>query len=83
LRHDKETLNRYIKEYIRSLAAIEDEMSVYVDQKRDLRNEFRDNGWLNTDQLRTAVKAYRLFKDNFDIDDLVDAYRLLRPTGDE
>jgi len=82
LRHDKETLNRYIKEYIRSLAAIEDEMSVYVDQKRDLRNEFRDNGWLNTDQLRTAVKAYRLFKDNFDIDDLVDAYRLLRPTGD-
>jgi len=83
LRHDKETLNRYIKEYIRSLAAIEDEMSVYVDQKRDLRNEFSDNGWLNTDQLRTAVKAYRLFKDNFDIDDLVDAYRLLRPTGDE
>lgn len=83
MRHDKETLNRYIKEYIRSLAAIEDEMSVYVDQKRDLRNEFRDNGWLNTDQLRTAVKAYRLFKDNFDIDDLVDAYRLLRPTGDE
>ena len=83
MRHDKETLNRYIKEYIRSLAAIEDEMSVYVDQKRDLRNEFRDNGWLNTDQLRTAVKAYRLFKENFDIDDLVDAYRLLRPTGDE
>lgn len=81
--HDTETRTRYIKEYIRSLNAIEEEMEIYKEQKRELRNEFRDNGWLNTDQLRTAVKAYRLFKNNFDIDEVVESYNLLKPKGVE
>ena len=62
---------RYVKEYIRSLAAIEEAMEPYKDQKRDLRTEFRENKWLDTDEIRAAVKAYRLFK-------AVKAYRLYK-----
>jgi hypothetical protein len=68
---------RYVKEYIRSLAAIENAMEPYKEQKRELRTEFRENGWLHPDEIRSAVKAYRLFKGKFNIDEIVDNYNLL------
>ena len=55
-----EERKRYVKEYIRSLSAIEEQIEPYKEQKRELRSEFRENGWLNTDEIRAAVKAYRL-----------------------
>ena len=76
-----EEKKRYVKEYIRSLNAIEEAMEPYKEQKRDLRKEFRDNSWLNTDEIRAAVKAYRLFKGNFNIDEIVDNFNLL--TGND
>ena len=67
---------RYVKEYIRSLRAIEDAMEPYKEQKRDLRTEFRENKWLSTDEIRAAVKAYRLFKDNVNIDEVVENFNM-------
>ena len=72
-----EQKKRYVKEYIRSLNAIEEAMEPYKEQKRELRSEFRENGWLNTDELRAAVKAYRLFKGKVNIDEVVDNYNLI------
>jgi site-specific DNA-adenine methylase len=72
---------RYVKEYIRSLDAIEEAMEPYKEQKRDLRKEFRENGWLNTDEIRAAVKAYRLYKGKYNIDEVVENFRML--TGEE
>tara|TARA_R100001079_G_scaffold27328_1_gene13707 strand:+ start:241 stop:495 length:255 start_codon:yes stop_codon:yes gene_type:complete len=71
---------KYVKEYIRSLNAIEEAMEPYKEQKRELRGEFRENGWLTTDEIRADVKAYRLFKGKISIDEVVDNYNLL--TGD-
>ncbi len=67
---------QYVKEYIRSLIAIEKAIEPYKEQKRELRAEFRENGWLNTDEIRAAVKAYRLFKDNVDIDEVVENFNM-------
>tara|TARA_A100001011_G_scaffold385744_2_gene460285 strand:+ start:3985 stop:4239 length:255 start_codon:yes stop_codon:yes gene_type:complete len=72
-----EERKRYVKEYIRSLAAIEEAMEPYKDQKRELRSEFRQNGWLNTDEIRAAVKAYRLFKGKVNIDEVVENFNIL------
>ena len=72
-----EEKKRYVKEYIRSLDAIEECMEPYKDQKRDLRKEFRENGWLNTDEIRAAVKAYRLYKGKYNIDEVVENFRML------
>tara|TARA_Y100000034_G_scaffold116547_1_gene154993 strand:- start:182 stop:433 length:252 start_codon:yes stop_codon:yes gene_type:complete len=72
-----EEKKRYVKEYIRSLDAIEECMEPYKDQKRDLRKEFRENGWLNTDEIRAAVKAYRLYKGKYNIDEVVDNFKML------
>ena len=68
---------QYVKEYIRSLAAIEDCIEPYQEQKRELRAEFRQNGWLNTDEIRAAVKAYRLFKGKVNIDEVVENFNIL------
>ena len=68
---------KFIKEYIRSLNAIEDAMEPFKEQKRDLRDEFRENGWLNTDEIRAAVKAYRLYKGKHNIDEIVDSYNIM------
>ncbi len=68
--HDEK--KQYVKEYIRSLAAIEECIEPYQEQKRDLRTEFRENGWLNTDEIRAAVKAYRLHTGTVNIDDILD-----------
>tara|TARA_R110000787_G_scaffold131270_2_gene243215 strand:- start:208 stop:465 length:258 start_codon:yes stop_codon:yes gene_type:complete len=72
-----EERKRYVKEYIRSLNAIEEAMEPYKDQKRDLRSEFRENGWLNTDEIRAAVKAYRLFKGKVNIDEVVENFNMI------
>jgi hypothetical protein len=72
---------RYVKEYIRSLAAIEEAMEPYKEQKRDLRTEFKENNWLSTDEISAAVKAYRLFKGKVNIDEVVENFQMF--SGDE
>jgi len=72
-----EDRKRYVKEYIRSLVAIEEAMEPYKEQKRELRTEFRENGWLNTDEIRAAVKAYRLYKGKVNIDEVVENFNML------
>ena len=72
-----EEKKRYVLEYIRSLVAIEEAMEPYKDQKRELRTEYREQGWLNTDEIRAAVKAYRLFKGKVNIDDVYDNYKAI------
>lgn len=78
-----ETKKQYVKEYIRSLSAIEECIEPYQEQKRELRAEFRENGWLNTDEIRAAVKAYRLFKGKVNIDEVVENFRAISGEGEE
>ena len=77
---DKET---HMKEYITSIKALEDAMEPFKDQKRELRKEYDDNGWLNKDEQRMVVRAYRLLKDDIDIGELIDMYDALRNTKQE
>lgn len=78
-----EERKRYVKEYIRSMVAIEEAMEPYKEQKRDLRAEYKENGWLNTDEIRAAVKAYRLFKDNVNIDEVVENFEMFSGSGSD
>ncbi len=66
-----------IVEYIRSLKTLEDAMEPYKEQKRELRKDFKDNGWLNQTEQRLATKAYRLMKSEIDLDELYDVYEAL------
>ena len=75
---DEEVKARYITEYIRSMKELEEAMEPYKEQKRELRQEYKDNGWLSKEEISMAVKAYRLLKDETDLEQLMDFYETLR-----
>ena len=56
-------------EYIQSLAAIEDCMRPYRDQRKELRKNFIENAWLDKDEISLATKAYRMWEQHIDMDD--------------
>ena len=62
---------RYIVEYVRSLKEIEDAMEPYKEHRRELRNDYRRQGWLTKEEMSIAVKAYRLMKGEVDLDELL------------
>ena len=63
-----------IGDYIQSLAAVEDAMEPFKEQKRALKANYIENGWLSREEISMAVKAYRLVKDDTDIEQLMDFY---------
>ena len=67
-----------VLEYIRSLRTIEDAIEPYAEQKRELKAEFKEQGWLTGDEISLAVKAYRMLKADQDIDELVEMFNFLR-----
>ena len=64
-------------EYIRNLKAIEDAIEPYAEQKRELRKDFKDQGWLTGDEISMTVKAYRMMKKDVDIDQFVSVFESL------
>ena len=75
---EEEVKARYITEYIRSMKELEEAMEPYKEQKRELRQEYKENGWLSKEEISIAVKAYRLLKDETDLEQLMDFYETLR-----
>jgi len=63
-----------IGDYIQSLAAVEEAMEPFKEQKRALKANYVENGWLSKEEVSMAVKAYRLVKDDTDIEQLMDFY---------
>jgi hypothetical protein len=66
-----------IIEFIKTFDAIEQEMEPYKDAKRDLRANYKENEWLSGDEMRLAVKAYRMLKKDEDLEELQEMYSKL------
>jgi hypothetical protein len=72
------TKEDYIVNYIKSLATLEEAMLPYREQRKDLRKSYVDNGWLEKEDIKLAVRAYRLMKQDVDFDELRQAYRTIK-----
>ena len=69
-------------EYIRSLRALEDAMEPYKEQKRELKAEFKEQGWLTAEEISLTVKAYRMMTAEVDMGQLLSIYEgLMTRTG--
>ena len=71
------TKEEYVVEYIKALQAIEEEMEPYKEHKRDLRANYAKNGWLSRDEMRQAVRAYRMLRKGDDIDQFTNYFEEL------
>tara|TARA_Y100000034_G_scaffold112959_1_gene147448 strand:- start:212 stop:472 length:261 start_codon:yes stop_codon:yes gene_type:complete len=74
------TKENRITDYVKSLAAIEEAMEPYKEQKRALKTNYVENGWLEKEEISVAVKAYRLMKSDVDIEQLLDFYERVSKT---
>ena len=72
------TKEQHMADYIKSMKALEDAMEPYKEQKRELKADYIDSGWLTKEDISLTVRAYRLLKNEVDIDALIDIYENLR-----
>ena len=63
------TKEDYIVNYIKSLATLEEAMLPFREQRKDLRKSYVDNGWLEKEDIKLAVRAYLLMKQDVDFDE--------------
>jgi len=75
---DVKSKEQHMADYIRSMKALEEAMEPYKEQKRELKAEYVENGWLSKEDISLTVKAYRLLKDEVDIGALIDVYESLK-----
>ena len=81
-RSEQEKKQEKMIEYIRSLRAIEDAMEPFKEQKRELKADFKENGWLTGEEISLTVKAYRMMKADVDMDQFLSIYEgLMTRTG--
>tara|TARA_B100000287_G_scaffold435384_1_gene503423 strand:- start:1227 stop:1496 length:270 start_codon:yes stop_codon:yes gene_type:complete len=64
----------HVINYVKSLAAIEEAMEPFKEQKRGLKNNYIENGWLSREDISLAVKAFRMIQKNTDPEQLMDYY---------
>ena len=69
---------QHMADYIRSMKALEDAMEPYKEQKRELKTEYIDSGWLTKEDISLSVRAYRLLKNDVNIEALIDIYENLK-----
>ena len=81
-RSEQEKKQEKMIEYIRSLRALEDAMEPYKEQKRELKAEFKEQGWLTAEEISLTVKAYRMMTAEVDMEQLLSIYEgLMTRTG--
>lgn len=72
--------DKHIENYIKTLAAIENEMEPYKESKRELKVSYVESGKLTKEEISMAVKAYRLIKGEVDFEQLRDFYEQVSKT---
>lgn len=72
------TKEDYIVNYIKSLATLEEAMLPFKEQRKDLRKSYVENGWLEKEDIKLAIRAYRLMKQDVDFDELRQTYRAIK-----
>lgn len=69
------TKEERIREFVKSLQAIEQAIEPYVEQRKDLRKDYIANGWLSKTEMKHVMKAYSLMKNETDFDELEQMYK--------
>ena len=73
----EKTKQEHVVEFIKSFDANEQAMEPYKEHRKDLRKNYVDNGWLSKEEVKFAVKAYRMLKSDDDYDVFSEIYEKL------
>ena len=70
----------HVVNYIKAIASIEECIEPFKDQRRALKQNYVENGWLEKDEIKLAMKAYRMIKDETDLERLRALYETVGRT---
>lgn len=73
----EKTKQEYVVEFIKSFDANETAMEPFKEHRKDLRKNYIENGFLSKEEVRFAVKAYRMLKSDDDYDIFSEIYEKL------
>ena len=76
----KNDIHQHIAEYIQAIAAIEDCMRPYREQRKELRKNYVENKWLDKEDVSLAMKAFRMLEQKVDFENLAEIYENLSYT---
>jgi hypothetical protein len=62
----EKTKEERLKDFIKSMATIDENIKPFREQKSDLKKSYADNNYLSKSEQKIALKAYRLIKDKTD-----------------
>lgn len=66
----QKTKDEHVIQFIKEFKTIEDELAPYKEHRRDLRKNYVDNSWLTKEEIRHAIRAYRMISKDEDFDQL-------------
>jgi len=72
------TKEEYVVDFIKAFDENERAMEPFKEHRRDLRKNYVENGWLTKDEMKQAVRAYRMLQKDEDFSTLQDIYDRLR-----
>ena len=72
------TKEQYVVDFIKAFDENERAMEPFKEHRRDLRKNYVENGWLSKDEMKQAVRAYRMLQQDEDFSTLQDIYDRLR-----
>jgi hypothetical protein len=73
------TKEERIKDFVKALAAVDQAMQPFKEQRADLKKNYVENDWLSKEELKYLSKAYTLVKkSDFDLDKFVDMYNKVK-----
>ena len=71
---DKDEAGHMI-DFIKSIKELNDAMQPFKDQLKDLKQNYKEQEWLDAKQQKMAMKIYRMIDDEIDLAEFVDLYQ--------
>ncbi len=71
--------DQLIKNFIKSISEIEDAIEPFKEQKKDLKANYIENGWLTKEEVAAALKAFKIVKNGEDFEELERMYNRIKP----
>ena len=78
--NETKTSQEYAIDFIKAFADTEAEILPFKEHLKDLKRNYIENGWLTKEEVRLAVRAYRMLKQDEDIAQLATFYDKLTET---
>ena len=78
--NETKTSQEYAIDFIKAFADTEAEILPFKEHLKDLKRNYIENGWLTKEEVRLAVRAYRMLNQDEDIAQLATFYDKLSET---